>query len=175
MRTKKRIEARRAAKLNGALTKCRIFASLPKAAIGKLIDIMEYEKIDGATVVCREGTVADKMYLIVSGECEVFDGGQTVEDTTDDVVIKTLKSNEIFGESALYHGDNEEFVPRRKKTVRVKEGSILEALVMESVDFRRIKRNGTLNEQTLALLKQVAKERQQENAKRDEARKSSPN
>lgn len=166
-RVKHRLQARREAKSSGALKKSSIFAGLSEAATGKLIDIMEYETFDGDMVVCREGAAANKMYLIISGECEVLDGGLTLEDTSDDVVFFILGENDVFGESALFPGKNGEIVPRRKKTVRVKKGSMLRALTMESVDFHRVVNDGTLSRETVTLLEQVAKERQQQNQKRE--------
>ena len=165
-RVQNRLRARIEAKSSGALKKSSIFADLSDMEIGKLVDVMEYEKFDSGSIVCREGTPAVKMYLILSGECEVFDGGLTVEDESDDVVICNLKENDIFGESALFPDENGENVPRRNKTVRVKQGCVLQVLSMESVDFFNALSDGTLNEETCSKLENVARMRREQDKKR---------
>ena len=40
-----------------------------EATIGRLVDSMKYERFLPGTVLCRQGDVADRFFVIVTGQC----------------------------------------------------------------------------------------------------------
>ena len=69
------------------------FASLEDASVSQIVDVMEYSVLKSGEVLCRQGDAADRMFVIVSGECAVrIDGAR----------IAVLKEHDVFGESALF-------------------------------------------------------------------------
>lgn len=163
-RTKKRLAARKAAKSKGSLRRSPVFQKLSEESMTILIDMMDYEKLEGGRLVCQEGSPATKLYLIVAGECEVLDGGSTPDDPSDDVVFTVLKSNDIFGESALLPSES---IPIRSKTVRVKAGSTLEALTLDAYNFFKVLKEGILEKDVFDILMEIANERQNANNMRE--------
>jgi CRP-like cAMP-binding protein len=70
-KTQLRLKARTKVKSSRVLSKVPAFAHLSEEAIGKIVDVMVYESVRSGRELCREGDVADRMFIVVSGTCSV--------------------------------------------------------------------------------------------------------
>ena len=110
------------------------------------------------TVICQQGAAADKLYLIVSGSCQVEINGE---------VVATINELEIFGENALFAMSKSDTAAAttartRGATVTTVEESV-QLLCLSLVEFQRLLASGTLTKECLKKLKAVADNRHAEN------------
>ena len=81
------------------INKVAFFKDFSPAQLRKIFPLLSYKKIAAGTTVINKGDIFQKVFMIISGEVEVFDG---------DNRIARLGPGEIFGEMSLL---------RRKKAV----------------------------------------------------------
>ena len=160
---KARVKARKRAKKSNALQKCQIFSDLNAASIATIIDKMEYEVHTIGTVICQQGAAADKLYLIVSGSCQVEINGE---------VVATINELEIFGENALFAMSKSDTAAattsrRRGATVTAVDKTV-QLLCLSLVNFQGLLTSGTLDEECLKKLKAVADDHRAADALRAE-------
>ena len=154
-----RVKARNEAKKSNALQKCHIFANLDADSIATIIDRMEYEVHHIDTVICQQGAVADTLYLIMAGSCQVEINGE---------VVATLNELDVFGENALF-GVNESDAAATTATARTRGATVtavdesVQLLCLSLVEFQRLLASGTLTKECLKKLKAVADDRHAEN------------
>ena len=154
---KARVKARKRAKKSNALQKCQIFSDLNAASIATIIDKMEYEVHNIGTVICQQGAVADTLYLIMSGFCQVEINGE---------VVATLNELEIFGENALFamsKSDTAATTSRTRGATVTAVDDTVQLLCLSLVNFQGLLNSGTLDEECLRKLKAVANDRRAEN------------
>ena len=120
-----RVAARETAKRLKCLQACPIFASLAEASIGAIVDAMEYEVAEPGHVLCQQGREADRMFLLMSGTCDVLVGDAKVAQLTD---------LDVFGEAALFPDATGAFV--RTATVRVAGGAGAPATASRAAQVR---------------------------------------
>jgi CRP-like cAMP-binding protein len=152
-----RVQARKKVKHSKALLKSTYFSALDPDSVSKIIDAMDFKAIrDNNFEMCRQGDVADIFYVIVSGACQV---------TIDGKPVAMLGAMDIFGESALFTGANGTL--RRGATVTTKNGENedVQVLALRRIQFNALLASGTLNEDCVNILKGVADQRRQENAR----------
>src|SRR5690349_18077578 len=82
-----------------ALQQIELFQDLPLEDLQKLAARLRYQYAPRGTVVCREGTPSDAMYILMSGEIKV----QT-EVGSRSRLLATLGPGAAFGELALLTG-----------------------------------------------------------------------
>ena len=162
-RVQKRLELRKRAKRAGALGKCPSFATLSKEGQSRIVDMMEYKKISGGKVLCEEGDVADRMYLLMKGACSVTIGEQQV-------AILAGGDYPVFGESALFDDDADAISLKFKKkkaatrTATVTAIDELQVLVLKRSGLRALVKSGDLDAGCVKALETVAVERRKANA-----------
>ena len=88
-----------ASKFSRILYKMPAFSHLSEKAIGKIVNAMVYESIPSGTELCREGDVADRMFVIVSGTCSVSTSKAT--QLKCQAPLEKLKELDIVGESMM--------------------------------------------------------------------------
>ena len=137
-----KVKARQKAKRSNALQKCSIFSELDEVSIATIIDKMECEIIDSGTDICKQGDVADMLYLLMAGSCDVKIDGKKVAD---------LKELDVFGEGALFPSANG--VALRGATVNALEDVQLLCLSKEKLDL--LVKSKTLNKECLLKLAKV--------------------
>ena len=137
-----KVQARQKAKRSNALQKCSIFSELDEVSIATIIDKMECEIIDSGTDICKQGDVADMLYLLMAGSCDVKIDGKKVAD---------LKELDVFGEGALFPSANG--VALRGATVNALEDVQLLCLSKEKLDL--LVKSKTLNKECLLKLAKV--------------------
>ena len=60
------------------LQKSSAFASLEDASVSQIVDVMQYSVSKKGEILCHQGDAADRMFVIVSGECAVHIDGTRV-------------------------------------------------------------------------------------------------
>ena len=162
-RVQKRLELRKRAKRAGALGKCPSFATLSKEGQSRIVDMMEYKKISGGKVLCQEGDVADRMFLLMKGACSVTIGEQQV-------AILAGGDYPVFGESALFDDEADAISLKFKKrkaatrTATVTAIDELQVLVLKRSGLRALVKSGDLDAGCVKALETVAVERRKANA-----------
>ena len=144
-RLAERLAARNKVKSSRCLQKSPAFASLGDASVSQIVDVMEYSVLKSGGVLCRQGDAADRMFVIVSGECEVrIDGAR----------IAVLKEHDVFGESALFPDASGSSV--RSATVKV-SARVVQLLVLHKAVLERLISSGVLNPDCVRALEKVAR------------------
>lgn len=69
--TQMRLKARMRVKQTKTLSYVPLFSDCSPDAINKIVDAMEYRRFEPGTDLCRQGELADRFYVIVSGQCAV--------------------------------------------------------------------------------------------------------
>ena len=121
---------------------------------------MEYEMYQDGIVVCQKGDEANELYLIISGTCVVTINGKK---------ISSMNELEIFGESALFPGENG--VAVRSATVTCVGNVQLLSLSKEKFDY--LVDSGSLNENCMIKLRQVLKDHKEADLKKKKSRDAS--
>jgi CRP-like cAMP-binding protein len=112
-------------------------------------------------VLCQQNSVADKMYLLMSGQCSV---------QVDGVHVANLYELDVFGENALFSTTNNSTRNRpllRSATVIARED--VDVLVLSRNALKTLLHSQVLDRQTMMALKKVAEGRRQQNALLKEA------
>ncbi|MCK5300722.1 MAG: cyclic nucleotide-binding domain-containing protein, partial [Thermoplasmatales archaeon] len=73
-------------------------AHLNQDQLNKLIEYGKTESIDTGNIICTEGEVADKVYLILSGKVKVYKNDIEGHETE----LATIDKGNMFGEMALF-------------------------------------------------------------------------
>ena len=114
--TQMRVQARAKIRQHKALERVPMFKHLDSSAIDSLLKATTYKRYAAGDVVCREGDVADRLFVIVTGTC-----GVTVATGTggESLRVATLRELEVFGENSLlvYDADASDASTVRMATV----------------------------------------------------------
>jgi WD40 repeat protein/CRP-like cAMP-binding protein len=84
--------------INRILKKVLLFADLPDELLSHLADRVEKQPLKRKTILFHEGDDGDALYIIVSGELEIFKGRA---DDPQRQILATLGPGEYLGEMAL--------------------------------------------------------------------------
>jgi CRP-like cAMP-binding protein len=114
-----------------------------------IVDTMDYEVAEGGQVLCQEGREADRMFLLMSGTCDVLVG---------DAKVAQLAHLDVFGEAALFPDATGAFV--RTATVSVTAGEVpARLLVLQKSALGALLESGAMGDACVAHLKGVAEAR----------------
>ena len=97
MHTQMRVLARAKIRQHKALEKIPMFSHLDPSAIDKLLESTHFKQYKSGDVICRQGDLADTLFLIVSGNCSV----SVTSETGVSLQVAMLKELDVFGENAL--------------------------------------------------------------------------
>lgn len=172
--TQMRVQARAKIRQHKALERVPMFKHLDSSAIDSLLKATTYKRYAAGDVVCREGDVADRLFVIVTGTC-----GVTVStgDVGKPLRLATLQELEVFGENSLSAFDNEkhETVALRKATVTA-EGNEAEgnAFVTNFVQMLELNREvfhdlvdaGIIDKSVVASVHELGKRHERDTARR---------
>lgn len=142
-----RLTARRRVKRLRCLQKSPAFASLAEASVAQIVDVMEFSTVGPGHVLCKEGDTADRMFVLVSGTCDVHAG---------DCHIATLNQFDVFGESALFPNTTGACVRSATVTAHVAAS----VLVLAKPDLDALVKSGVMQPGCVQALELVARERQ---------------
>jgi CRP-like cAMP-binding protein len=152
MKLRVRLALRQRAKEERALKNCTLFHHLSGASQDQLVDVMQFEKMKEGTALCEQGSVADRMYLLMSGHCSVQVNGAHVAN---------LHELDVFGENALFSAQGES---SKVQSATVTAEEDVEVLVLSRATLKTLLRSKVLDRQTMKALKKVAEGRKQQNA-----------
>ena len=116
---------------------------------------MEYSVVKSGDLLCSDGDAADRMFVIVAGECTVHIKGSRVA---------VLKELDVFGESALFPDASGASV--RSATVTAST-QVVQLLVLHKTDLDRLVVSNVLQPECVQELAAVAERRKLENEKRE--------
>lgn len=112
------------------------FAALPLEELYHIALSVQEESVKAGTTVIRQGTLGDKMYIVVEGELEVkhFDNEEEGSgvDLSGGHLIATMRDKQVFGDMALL--DDE---PRSASVIAVRDCALLS---LQRGDLERILR-----------------------------------
>jgi hypothetical protein len=156
-KTQLRLQARTKLKNQKILSKIPAFAALNETEIDCMIDKMVRECHLKGTVLCQQGQVADKFYVVMNGECNAYvkKEGKKIRS------VGMIKTYGFFGESSLLSEPGVDDI--RNATVEVSSDSS-SLLVLNKVNFYKLIEDDKLNRDVLKGVKKVDLERQEQNA-----------
>jgi len=137
-----------------------IFAGMPNALFDRLRDRVELVRFEPKQVICRQGEVADSLYLIRIGFVKVsqdFPGGE--------LVLRYLTRPDFFGEIGLLGQGGSDAAERGERTATCTALDHVEAVRIKPEDFDAIMREfpdvrARLSEEAQRRLEQDAGRRQ---------------
>jgi len=109
------------------LRRVPILKHLSDYEVAKIAHVAERETYESGQFIIREKTVGDTFYIIVRGQCDVY---QVQKDNTQKLINK-MKPGEHFGEKALLN-DND------LRTASVRAASEVQCLVLTRADVIRL-------------------------------------
>ena len=137
-RTEQRVKARVQLRQSKALSRVEMFQHLDSDVISQLIEKMTYESPSSGTKIVKENDVADSLYVIMKGQCGVYQQGAG-ESSADHPVHPlgqkkgVLCDLDVFGESALV--DDSSSGARRRNATVVVESERAQLLKLSREDF----------------------------------------
>lgn len=152
-RVQQRLQLRQKAKQTGALKKCKAFEMLTDISINHIVDLMTYQKLDKDTVLCKQGDLANCMYLLMSGSVKV---------TIKKEEIAILGELSVFGESALFGKD-----AKRNATVTTTKDDV-QVLMLGRSELNELMLSGSLNGACMQHIKEVNQQRTMSNLRKAE-------
>ena len=136
-RTEQRVKARAQLRQSKALSRVEMFQHLDSDVISQLIEKMTYESPSSGTKIVKENDVADSLYVIMKGQCGVYqqEAGGSSADPMDSPGKKkgVLSDLDVFGESALV--DDSSSGARRRNATVIVESERAQLLKLSREDF----------------------------------------
>ena len=154
-KTELRVQARSRLKQTKALSKVEAFAILTEIETEAMIDVMTRESHLLGDILCQQGEIADRFYIVMNGECGAF-----VTDKNGYRQVGTIPMYGFFGESSLLSQPGVDDI--RNATVEVMSDSA-SLLVLTKIKFCKLIEDGALSRDVLAGVKKVDLERQKQN------------
>ena len=155
-KTQLRLKTRTKLKKQKTLSKIPAFKALNETEIEAMIDVMTRESHLMGDVLCQQGDVADKFYVVMSGRCNAYvqkkKGGNRK--------VGTISMYNFFGESSLLSKPGVKDV--RNATVEVDSDSST-LLVLTKSKFYELIETGKLKKEVLEGVKKIDEERQTQN------------
>jgi CRP/FNR family cyclic AMP-dependent transcriptional regulator len=81
----------------GVLQKCDIFRALDDGQLREVLRMCEYEEFKGGTIICKQGSKEEKLYVIEHGAVGIIlEVGPLAQRQ-----VQSVTDNEVFGWSAM--------------------------------------------------------------------------
>lgn len=103
--------------ISTALKQITLFSDLPDENIAQLVEKVKEQNVSSGEILFREGDKGDSLYFILSGQLEIFRGGDGADKTT----LAILGKGEYFGEMAIL-----EEKPRTASVSALRDSQLLE-------------------------------------------------
>ncbi len=150
-----------------------LFSGIDDGARAQLVEAMAYRQFPAGTPLCEQGTVADRFFVIVSGQCAVTVQHVVLEDTAVDqkqpppARVGTLYALDFLGEAALLQYDPADQDSTQEKRLRsatvTAEVGTVQALELHRDDFDALVNSGAIGADVLARVAAARKDRQETN------------
>lgn len=79
------------------LARIPLFADLPAEELEKLVSTLDTKEMESGEILFHEGDPGEHLYVVVSGEIEVFMG----ENQAEELILNVLREGEYLGEMSL--------------------------------------------------------------------------
>jgi CRP-like cAMP-binding protein len=109
------------------LTQIPFFSNLPTEELDRLQSELEVLNLRSGEMLFREGEAGENLYIVVSGELEIFMGSGT----ENDLILNVVREGEYIGEMSLLQSD-----AHRTTSARTRGDTVL--LSMSRLQFREI-------------------------------------
>ena len=159
-KTELRVQARSKLKQQKILTNVPAFAKLTENEIEAMINVMTRENHLKGTVLCLQGDVANKFYVVMDGECIAC-----IKRNDETRKVGTIGQFKFFGESSLLSEQGVDLI--RNASVEVST-EVLTVMVLTKSNFHALIESGKLNKDVLEGVKKIDLERQAENVENDD-------
>ena len=153
-----RVAARRKVRQTKALTKAAAFSGISADATETVLSAMDYERYEKGAIICEEGAVADRFFIIVAGQCEA-----TLGAGAQSVHVGNLKALDIMGENALLVDEGEEGDATshvRSATITV-VSDVVQTLELHRFEFERLVEMGTIGQEVLQRVRALQADRRE--------------
>jgi len=147
----RRLALRQRAKQERALKKCKLFQDLSDASLDRIVDAMLFEKFTEGSALCEQGSVADKMYLLMKGCCSVH---------SNQLHVANLYELDIFGEGVVINSNSEPPTLRSATVLAVED---VDVLVLSGKDLSVLIQENILDTKTIQELQRLVVERTHQN------------
>ena len=154
-KTQLRVKARAKLKQQKTLSKIPAFAKLTEEERDAMIEVMEPERHLMGTELCKQGDIALKFYVVMSGKCNAY-----VKKNGTIKNVGTISTFQFFGESSLL--SEPDVNDTRNASVEV-ESEFCSLLVLTKSKFYGLIEQGVLNRDVLDGVKKVDSARQEQN------------
>ena len=154
-KTELRVQARSKLKQQKILTNVPAFTKLTENEIEAMINVMTRENHLKGTVLCLQGDVANKFYVVMDGECIAC-----IKRNDETRKVGTIGQFKFFGESSLL--SEPDVNDTRNASVEV-ESEFCSLLVLTKSKFYGLIEQGVLNRDVLDGVKKVDSTRQEQN------------
>jgi hypothetical protein len=162
--TQLRVAARLKVRKTKVLSKIPIFASIPHYRMDKAVEEIlaktTYKRHAKGEIICEQGELADKFFIIVSGQCSVnVTNYNSQEGRAITRRVGALKDLDHFGESALLGGFED---LKRNATITV-ESDHVQLLVLSRLHYEELVEEGVITKDVTSTLEAVSMKRVKSN------------
>ena len=180
-KTNLRVLARKKIKQTKALLKVKLFEKLKENVIGNILDQCVFKRWKEKDVVCHQGEVADRFFIIVVGECKISIKASEVNNeqltnssdfsipnaSTKDKLKEVCQLHELdyFGESSLVYVNRHDVnfkLPVRNATVEV-ISPMMDTLSLTNEAFQKLLASGVIDSSVMQTVIQTRSKRNDEN------------
>tara|TARA_B100000780_G_C20998899_1_gene399631 strand:- start:7 stop:921 length:915 start_codon:yes stop_codon:yes gene_type:complete len=155
-RTELRLKTRAKLKKQKVLSEIPAFSKLNEAEIDAMIGVMVPERHLIGTELCKQGDVALKFYVVMSGECNAY---EEIDGKTR--ILGSIKTFQFFGEHAIL-SEPTSVNKKRNATVEV-ISEFCSLLVLTRSKFYNLIEENKLRRNVLDGVKKVDLQRQEQN------------
>ena len=156
-----RLRARQRIKETKALRNVPVFAGLSPEATQKIVDRMEYTKISANHSVVEQNAIADRFFVVVSGQCRVeVRATDTDESCLPAKRVGTLHALDFFGENALLDHQNSN---RARNATVIAEIGVVQLLSLSTLDFVELFEAGILDSTVVDRMREATRKRRKTN------------
>ena len=147
---KKKLAAREHAKNAKTLKDSKEFHNLTDAGRDQIVDIMGHKKITKGTVLCRQGDLADQMYVLTKGTCSVAVNG---------LEVARLNKFDVFGEAAMF-GSGEMNDQRSLRTATVSAEDDVEVLTLTRSWLHKLMDSKIMDKECVERIRETVRQRE---------------
>lgn len=169
-RTQLRLQARAKVKRSRVLSKVPVFSSLDENSIEEIIGMMSFEAFRPRNVLCSQGETADKLFVIVSGQCTVWRNVTATQNRRaslrqrltvllpvgDIQRVATLGPMNFFGEGCIVRSPNG-LLEKRDATVTASTN--VTVLSLNCTDIEKLVDSGVLTADIIEGVRRIHQER----------------
>ena len=173
--TMARVQARLQIRKSKTLNRVPAFSSLSEEGFKKVIDSMEYSSYTRGDIIVKQGDLAERFYVIVSGSCcvSLYQPGRAMKSVAgagvrvEEFKVATLNALDFFGESAFEgiirdNSDGSGILSRRTASVTVQSKEV-KTLELGRNEFMELIKSGAVDKMALEVMAKTGAERSQKN------------